>query len=372
VSRVFVKDMRIFTALGDLQNTFSALIAGQTGISRVNRGFTGIGATIHILNAFQNSSRINPLIDLVLSNLPVLPADTLTITASTKAGIDDLERYFRQKKTSACKTLPQWLTSHVRNCLGLNQPGFAVSAACASSTIALAQGAKAISSGRAQSVLVVCADIVSEFVLRGFDALKALDRRACRPFDQNRAGLSLGEGAAAVHMVSEKIAGKAQSPMAGEVMGWGVACDAVHITAPARDARGLIKAINCALDRAGLPSRDVGAVNAHGTGTVYNDAMELTAFKAVFGDRPLPVYSIKGAVGHTMAAAGAVEAALGLMSLHTGLIPPTVGLEHPDNGALGYVSSELQVLPRKVMVTTNSGFGGINAALVLGLAGSEQ
>jgi 3-oxoacyl-[acyl-carrier-protein] synthase II len=371
VSRVFVRDMRIVTALGDLQNTYAALIAGESGISTVSRGFPGIAATISALDVIKKDSRMNPLLNMVLNSLPEVPADTLLITATTKAGIDNLESCMRRKGTNIYKAMPQWLTSHVRNRLGLNQPGFAVSAACASSTIALAQGAKAIASDRAQSVLVVCADIVSEFVLRGFDALKALDRGACRPFDQNRAGLSLGEGAAAVHLVSEKIAGKAQSPMAGEVMGWGVACDAVHITAPARDARGLIKAINYALHRAGLPSRDVGAINAHGTGTVYNDAMELTAFKAVFGDRPLPVYSIKGAVGHTMAAAGAVEAALGLMSLHAGLIPPTVGLEHPDNGAMGYVSNKLQVLPRKVMVTTNSGFGGINAALVLGLAGSE-
>ncbi len=363
-----MKDLRIFTALGDLQSTFTSLIAGQTGIAPISRGFAGIGATISILDVFKNSSRMNPLMDLVLSTLPKLPAGTVPITATTKSGIDDLERCVRGQGTNACKAMPQWLTSHVSRRLGLNQTGFAVSAACASSTVALAQGAKTIASGRADSVLIVCADIVSEFVLRGFDSLKALDSRACRPFDLNRAGLSLGEGAAAIHLVSEKIANKARSPMSAEIMGWGVACDAAHITAPARDGRGLIMAMKRALGRAELVDRDVGAVNAHGTGTIYNDAMEMTAIKSVFKDKPLPVYSVKGAVGHTMAAAGAVEAALGIMSLLTGFIPSTTGMEQPDQDALGYVSSTIQYLPHKVVLTTNSGFGGINAALVLGLA----
>ncbi|MFO7728860.1 MAG: beta-ketoacyl-[acyl-carrier-protein] synthase family protein [Desulfonatronovibrio sp.] len=365
--------MKIYTALGDLPATFAALNAGQTAIAPVNRGFAGIGATISILDVFDNDSRISPLLDLVLSSFPELPEETVPITATTKAGIDDLERCMRRAgKDTGKKILPHWLTLHVRRRLGLNRSGFAVSAACASSTIALAQGAKAIASGRADSVLIVCADIVSEFVLRGFDSLKALDSRACRPFDRDRAGLSLGEGAAAIHLVSEKSANRSQSPMLGEIMGWGMACDAVHITAPARDGRGLIRAIRIALERAGLSSEEVGAVNAHGTGTIYNDAMELTAIKAVFGDRPLPVYSVKGAVGHTMAAAGGVEAVLGLASLHTGLVPPTVGLEQPDKEGRGYVSGQGMDLPGEVVMTTNSGFGGINAALVLGQAGREE
>ncbi|MFN2266752.1 MAG: beta-ketoacyl-[acyl-carrier-protein] synthase family protein [Desulfonatronovibrio sp.] len=372
MSKVFVRDMRIVTALGDLQNTYAALLAAKSGISPVSPGFPGLAATISALDFFKKDSRMIPLLDMLLSSLPEVPADTLLITATTKAGIDNLESCMRRKGTNIYKTMPQWLACHVRHRLGLTQPGFAVSSACASSTIALAQGAKAIASGRAQSVLVVCADIVSEFVLRGFDALKALDSQPCRPFDQNRAGLSLGEGAAAIHLVSANTEDRAAVPMLGEILGWGVACNAVHITAPARDGRGLIRAVNRALDRAGLCSRDVGAVNAHGTGTVYNDAMEITAVKAVFKGRPLPVYSVKGAVGHTMAASGAVETALGLKSLHSGLIPPTVGLKQPDKEAWRYVSSEMQELSQKVMVTTNSGFGGINAALVLSMEECTQ
>lgn len=366
--RVLVGDARVCTALGDLEDTCAGLMQGKTAIRPIQRGFPGIAATIADLDAHKTPTRMASLVDAVLNPLPPLPRDTFLITATTKAGVDALERRMRgaqPAQTGLRPSMPLWLTEHVRQRLGLVPPGLAVSAACASSTVALIHGARAVASGRARSVLVVCADLVSEFVCRGFAALKALDERPCRPFDRNRAGLSLGEAAAAILLVCEEDAKGARHDVLGEITGWGQANDAVHVTAPARDGCGLIQAMQAGLRRAGVDPQEVGAVHGHGTGTVYNDAMELTALRAVFGAAVPPMHSIKGAVGHTLAAAGGVEAAVSLMSLRTGMIPPTVGLEQAEDGAEGFVSSGPQNVRGDVILTVNSGFGGINAGLTL-------
>jgi 3-oxoacyl-[acyl-carrier-protein] synthase II len=150
------------------------------------------------------------------------------------------------------------------------------------------------------------------------------------------------------------------------VAGWGVANDAHHVTAPSRDGCGLIQAVRQALERAALPPAAVAAVSAHGTGTVYNDAMELTAFAAIFGERRLPIHSVKGAIGHTLGAAGGIEVALGARMLAAQLVPPTVGCGEPEAAAEGQVSDRAVPFSGEWLLTTNSGFGGINAALLLG------
>ncbi len=368
MKRVFISDARICTALGDLEATYAGLMQGKNAIRPIQRGFSGIAATIADLDPPRQTTRLADLVDIVLEPLAPLPDDTLLITATTKSGVDALERHMRGEQPSQetiRAAMPRWLTDHVRQRLSLIHPGLALSAACASSTVALIQGSRAVTFGRARSVLVVCADIVSEFVFRGFAALKALDDRPCRPFDRNRAGLSLGEGAAAICLVCEEEAQRSSHTILGEITGWGQANDAVHVTAPARDGCGLIQAMRTALRRAGLRPEEVGAVHAHGTGTVYNDAMELTAIRAVFGNAAPPVHSIKGAVGHTLAAAGGVETAVSLISLRTKMIPPTVGLEQAEDEAACFVSSQPQTVRSDFILTVNSGFGGINAALTL-------
>ena len=152
----------------------------------------------------------------------------------------------------------------------------------------------------------------------------------------------------------------------GTILGWGVANDAAHITAPAKSGRGLIQAIQQALETAGRKAEEIAAVNAHGTGTVYNDIMELTAFRKIFGERKVPLYSVKGAIGHTLGAAGGIEVALGLKTLAAQTVPPTVGLREPMKEAVPLVSREPQPFSGDCLLTTNSGFGGINAALILG------
>jgi 3-oxoacyl-[acyl-carrier-protein] synthase II len=152
----------------------------------------------------------------------------------------------------------------------------------------------------------------------------------------------------------------------GTLLGWGISNDATHITAPAKSGRGLVQAVDQALRSAKRIPEESTAISAHGTGTVYNDLMELTAFRQVFGERKVPIYSVKGAIGHTLGAAGGIEIILGLKSLATRMVPPTVGFSNPEKGAEGQVSPWLQAVSGDYLLTTNSGFGGVNAALVLG------
>jgi 3-oxoacyl-[acyl-carrier-protein] synthase II len=212
--------------------------------------------------------------------------------------------------------------------------------------------------------LVCGLDVVSEFIFSGFSALKALSPNCCRPFDTTRNGLHLGEGGAYLLLMSDTRCRRERCRPLGTLRAWGVAGDASHITAPSREGEGLVLAVHQALQRGQVAPAEIGAISAHGTGSVYNDAMELTAFSKVF-DRPVPLHSVKGATGHTMGASGAIETILGLRSLDEGYIPPTVGLQQPDEPAQGWVAKEKQSLRGDLLLNTNSGFGGINAAVIL-------
>jgi 3-oxoacyl-[acyl-carrier-protein] synthase II len=295
-----------------------------------------------------------------------VPADSLLLTATTKAGIDALERLRRGEPADPAQLLPEPLQQAIRSRYGLADGGLNLNAACASSTLALARAAALIASGAAGAVLVCCLDLVSEFVFSGFAALQALSPEPSRPFDRRRHGLTLGEGGAALLLMAEGRARREGRRPLATVAGWGVANDAHHVTAPSRDGCGLIQAVRQALERAALPPAAVAAVSAHGTGTVYNDAMELTAFAAIFGERRLPIHSVKGAIGHTLGAAGGIEAALGARMLAAQLVPPTVGCGEPEAAAAGQVSERAVPFAGEWLLTTNSGFGGINAALLLG------
>jgi 3-oxoacyl-[acyl-carrier-protein] synthase II len=326
----------------------------------------GIAGCIEGLNPTAGISMLHSLCDRLFSNWGPVPADTLIITATTKAGIDNLEKVSTGKSADIQDILPSSLPAVISEILGLGSRGFNVSAACASSTIAVAQAAALISSGSADVVLVCCLDMITEFIFSGFSALRALSPLPCRPFDRDRNGLSLGEGAAALLLMSRERASQEYRISMGTISGWGVANDATHITAPARDGCGLIQAISRALQVSGISADLIHAICAHGTGTIYNDLMEFTAFKQIFNNRKVPVFSIKGAIGHTLGAAGGIEAAVGMKSLSCQVAPPTIGLRTPMDEAMGWVSSGSVSFSGDYLLTTNSGFGGINAALVLG------
>ena len=229
----------------------------------------------------------------------------------------------------------------------------------------MARAASLIAAGRSEAVLVICMDLVSEFVFSGFSALRALTPGVCRPFDRHRDGLTLGEGGAALLLMSRERARREGRPVLGVVAGWGAANDATHITAPARDGCGLIQSVRQALERAAIGPQQIAAISAHGTATQYNDQMELTAFRTLFGERSIPMNSVKGAIGHTLGAAGGIEIALGLKCLEAGQLPPTVGMLEPEEAGEGFLSRSVQPIEGRYLLSTNSGFGGVNAALIL-------
>lgn len=369
---VRISDAAVVTGLGpSLRTLWSGLLGGRTALLPVTRFPAGsyasqVASCVEGLLAPPGASLLGDLARRALDQLGEVPRDAALVTATTKGGIDNLERLARGEPADARELLFGPLAQGLARELGLSGPVLNVSAACASSTIALARAAAWVASGRVDAALVLCVDLVTEFVFSGFSALRALSPGPCRPFDRRRAGLSLGEGAAALLLVSEERGRRDGRRHLGSMLGWGVADDAHHITAPARDGAGLAQAVEQALARAGLRPGEVAAVCAHGTGTVFNDAMELTAFRSVFGERAVPLHSVKGAIGHTLGAAGGIEAALGLASLWHGCLPPTVGLEDPEPAAEGRVSAEAVPFGAGVLVTSNSGFGGVNAALVLG------
>lgn len=373
---VHITDCALVTGLGaGVEQVWSELLAGKTAIRPVEHFCTTnyvsqVAALVPGLTATAGTSRLYPLLEQLLDQLGDVPGEARLITATTKGAIDLLEDHYRHDRQwgqlgNAEAVVPGAMTRWIAEKLNLADGGMNINAACASSTLAIARGAALIASDSVEVVVVCCADLVSEFVFSGFSALQALSAQASRPFDRDRSGLTLGEGAAAVVLMSDTAAKRYGRSKLAEVCGWGAANDANHITAPARDGCGLIQTVHQALRKAQLAPDDVAAISAHGTGTVYNDMMELTAFSAVFGEHNVPLSSIKGALGHTLGAAGGIEIVLGIASLNDQLVPPTCGLVHPEPLAQGQVSTIAQPFNGDILLSTNSGFGGVNAALVL-------
>jgi 3-oxoacyl-[acyl-carrier-protein] synthase II len=368
---VWVIAARAITPLGDTcEDLWACLLQGKSSIRPVKRFPVGsytssIGSWLEWLPVETESSACRLLIDRLLSGLEDVPRDALLITATTKAGIDNLEKLFRGKDAVHEDVFLFSVAAYASKKLGLNGKWFNVSAACASSTVALSRGAEYIASGQADAVIVLCVDMLTQFVFSGFSSLRILSPAPCRPFDRDRDGLSLGEGAAAVMLTSSERGRSMNLRPVGKLVGWGCANDARHLLSPSMEGDGLTRAIAQALRRGGLKSEDISVVSAHGTATVYNDLMELRVFDRLFAGRRLPVYSIKGAIGHTLGAAGGIETVVGLQALKTGTVPPTVGFVLPEDGAEGKVSGATAFFQGEYLLITNSGFGGINAALIL-------
>jgi len=295
----------------------------------------------------------------------VPPARRGFVLSTTKADIEALERLHRGQMVSPAAQRhlqPGLLAEDLAVAHDLQGPCQCVSAACISGLLALQQGAALLRRNDADLVVVAGVDLASAFVLAGFTTLKSLDPQGCRPFDQARVGLSLGEGAGAVVLArAELLAGPRVL-----LTGWGSSNDANHLTGPSRDGAGLALAINRALAKAGVAPQEIDYLNAHGTGTAYNDAMESLAFRAVFGETVPPFSSSKGVLGHTLGAAGVLETILGRLGLEEGFLPGTPGLSVPDPLAPPSPLREGREAPdaRRVL-KVNCGFGGTNAAVIL-------
>ncbi len=351
---------------------WDGIFSKKTAISRLRRFSTkafqsDYAALINDLEYHGSESLVmQTLKKLFYKAAPKIPEDARLILATSKGEIDLLEKQLLEKRDDFSKCRLDRLLKKAAALIMVKDTGMIISAACASSTTALAQAASIIRAKRSDCVIVVACDSVTEFVFSGFSSLMALDKTYARPFDNKRSGLSLGEAAAFALIMSESRAKREKRKIMGKIAGWGLSNDANHVTAPSRSGSGLAAAINKALQTADIDYNEIGSISAHGTGTVYNDAMEMKAFSTVFGDNKCPVYSIKGAIGHTLVTAGLIEAIIALRSLKEGVIPPTVNLEEVDEDARGRVFAASCSIPKnKMALSTNSGFGGINAALIL-------
>ncbi|MBQ9431405.1 MAG: beta-ketoacyl-ACP synthase II [Kiritimatiellae bacterium] len=247
--------------------------------------------------------------------------------------------------------------------------------ACASGTDALGHALDMIRCGRADVIIAGGTEAtITEYCIGGFCSMKALSTRyndcpekACRPFDLNRDGFIMGEGAAILILESEEHAKARGAKVYAEFAGYGGSGDAYHLTAPEPTATGAISAIRYALEDAGVTPEQVDYMNAHGTSTHLNDAMETKAAKGVFGDHvsKLRISSTKSMTGHMLGAAGAIEALICSLALRDGFYPPTINYETPDPECdLNYVPNHGVAAPMNVAISSSLGFGGHNGCLV--------
>jgi 3-oxoacyl-[acyl-carrier-protein] synthase II len=371
--KALVVEYDLLTPYGQGLNTcWAGLLSGRVAAQPIARFSVapfpcGIAALVDGLDPrLADSLALQMLGRLLPPARPRIPADTEMILATTAGEIDLLERAaLAGAAANDAARLDRLAVKAARLC-GLAGPGLVVSAACASANAAVACAAARIRRGQSDSVLVVACDSVTEFVFSGFSALLALDPEGARPFDAQRRGLMLGEACGYALLMSSERAARESRAVFGEVAGWGLTNDANHMTGPSRDGQGLVAAIGKALRSAGMEPDAIGSISAHGTGTPYNDAMELKAFGAVFGAAPRPTYSVKGGIGHTLGAAGLVEMLVALESLRQAIVPPTVNLRTVDPLAQGWVAPQaVSLRSAEATLSTNSGFGGINAALIL-------
>jgi 3-oxoacyl-(acyl-carrier-protein) synthase len=298
--------------------------------------------------------------------LKKIPAGrTGLVLSTTKANIGALERISENRpcsKTARRHLQADFLAEDLAVAHGARGPAQTVSVACVSGLVAIQQGTRMIQRGEADAVLVVGVDCLSEFVVAGFTALKALDPLGCRPFDAARCGLSPGEAGAAIVLAREEIAPDSKI----KIRGFGGSNDANHLTGPSRDGSGLAQAIRSALASAKLSPGEIDFVHAHGTGTGYNDAMESLALKAVFGESCPPVSGVKGMLGHTLGAAGVIETICCALAMRGNFLPGTPRLNSPADGAPKNILLEPRFDARvKNVLKLNTGFGGANGALIL-------
>jgi len=285
------------------------------------------------------------------------------VLSTTKAELAALERLADTGDALDDMYNPFRLARALASDLRLGGPVLAVSNACASGLVAIAAASRILARGEARTVLVIGVDVLGEFLLAGFSALAALSERPCRPYDESRDGLSLGEGAGAILLTTAPIS---PARALAYVAGWSVTNDANHITAPSRNGDGLVSAMRRALSMAGLDSGDIDCINGHGTGTMYNDLMEAKALYELFGGDMPPMMSVKGYLAHTLGAAGVIEAVLSVAAMRERAVPGCLGLERQGvERTLNVSAQSRRVEPMTHLVTIKCGFGGVNAAVIL-------
>merc|ERR1719454_4483 len=260
--------------------------------------------------------------------------------------------------------------------LGAQGPNFGVASACAAGSHAIGEAMRFMQNGEADIMITGGSEAaITPLSFGGFCAMKAMcskyndsPQQASRPFDADRAGFVMGEGAGVLMLETEAHALARGANILCELAGYGATCDAHHITTPHPEGLGLSNCLEKALADSGVAPEDVAYINAHGTSTAYNDKFETMAIKKVFGEHAskLKISSTKSMTGHTLGAAGGIEAVIAAKVMQTGMAPPTINYETPDPELdLNYVPNEAQRLGEKpkAAISDNLGFGGHNAAL---------
>jgi len=258
--------------------------------------------------------------------------------------------------------------------LGAKGPNFCTTSSCASSSDAIGEAFEIIRRGDAEAMITGGSEsVINPLAVAGFNSARALSTRnhepqkASRPFDAERDGFVMGEGAAILILESLPFATKRGAPILAEVVGYGASGDAYHITQPAEGGEGGNRAMRIALKKAGLEPGEIDYINAHGTSTPLNDKNETTAIKKVFGKEAyrIPISSTKSMLGHLLGAAGAIEAAISVLAIQHGVIPPTINLTCPDPDCdLDYVPNVARQATVNTALSNVFGFGGHNSTLI--------
>ncbi len=402
--KVVVTGMGVVSPVGnDVASFWAALVAGRSGIGLTTRfdtadhrtkisgqaadcvpaGFTPRDMhrldrnAIYAIEAADQAWKQSGL-DLARIN----PDRAGVVVGSGIGGIETIqEEVIRLHQGGPRRVSPLMVTKGLTNMasgsiairLGLRGPNKAVVTACSTANHCIGDAIDLIRLGRADIVLAGGTESpITSFAVAGFSSMRALStrnddpQRASRPFDKDRDGFVMGEGAGILVLESEEHARARGSEILAEVAGLGDSCDAFHITAPMEDGSGSARAIRLALKEAGVNPGEVDYYNAHGTSTMLNEPGEAKALRAVFGeDMPL-VSSTKSMTGHLLGAAGAIEAIASIMAIRDGIIPPNINFETPDPECMvNLVANTARQAQIAIVVSNSLGFGGHNAALVL-------
>ena len=408
--RVVITGLGAITPLGQtVKETWENLVKGKSGVGYIDRFDTSnlpvkIAAQIRNFDPVERLSQKEagvPIKKLDLFSIyalwaaeeaiedsallkgPFDPDRVGVIIASGIGGVETLEReiivgYTKGYDRISPYLIPMMIPDMASGLIAIKYrfkgPNYCTVSACASSAHAIGDAFRLIRYGDADVMIVGGSEApIIPTAVAGFSSMKALSTRndepekASRPFDRDRDGFVMGEGAAVLVLEEYEHAMRRGAKICAELVGYGATADAYHITAPCADGEGAVKCMLRALEDAKLSPDEVDYINAHGTSTKLNDAAETLAIKKVFGERAykIPVSSTKSMIGHLLGAAGAIEAVATIMTIHTGIIHPTINYENPDPECdLDYVPNEARKKEVNVAISNSFGFGGHNVCLV--------
>src|SRR2546430_12867862 len=297
----------------------------------------------------------------------------LTVIGTTSGGMSYGEDYYRSLyRHGSLRDSPAWIANYpaqkpvidAQEAFEISAPCQVIANACASGTNAIGHALECVRSGRYERVLAGGYDALSELVFVGFDSLQASTPEKCRPFDRDRTGMVLGEGAAILALENLDLAQRRGAPVLAEIIGYGISTDNIHITQPDPSGIGPRQAMERAVQSAHVAENEIDYINAHGTATLFNDAAEGKAINRLFNG--VPVSSTKSMMGHSLGAAGAIEAVVCLLALQHQFLPPNINFRAADDDLdLNIVANESRPAVLRTVLSNSFGFGGTNASILM-------